>query len=99
MQHPSLGCAGIHLLRHFCKLHQHPAHISWLPGTSAVAYCDCRTQQCFAVKGGVDGFLDIARQNFCRVTEQVHQLANQYRTEHNLPNMRVSASPSMDHNF
>lgn len=31
----------------------------------------CRTQQCFAVKGGVDGFLDIARQTFCRVTEQV----------------------------
>lgn len=31
----------------------------------------CRTQQCFAVKNGVDGFLDVARQTFCRVTEQV----------------------------
>lgn len=30
----------------------------------------CRTQQCFAVKKGVDGFLDVARATFCRVTEQ-----------------------------
>ena len=30
----------------------------------------CRTQQCFAVKGGVDGFLDVARQTFCRLSEQ-----------------------------
>lgn len=30
----------------------------------------CRTQQCFAVKNAVDGFLDVARQTFCRVTEQ-----------------------------
>jgi DNA mismatch repair protein MSH4 len=29
-----------------------------------------RTQQCFAVRSGVDGFLDVARQTFCRVTEQ-----------------------------
>ena len=29
-----------------------------------------RTQQCFALKSGVDGFLDVARQTFCRVTEQ-----------------------------
>lgn len=30
----------------------------------------CRTQQCFALKAGLDGFLDVARQAFCRVTEQ-----------------------------
>ncbi|GAB4817899.1 hypothetical protein N2152v2_004945 [Parachlorella kessleri] len=34
-----------------------------------------RTQQCFAVKGGVDGFLDVARHNFCRLTEQVQYTA------------------------
>lgn len=33
--------------------------------------CRCRTQQCFVVKAGVDDFLDVARQSFCRATEQV----------------------------
>jgi DNA mismatch repair protein MSH4 len=28
-----------------------------------------RTQQCFAVKAGVDGFLDMARKSFCETTE------------------------------
>lgn len=28
-----------------------------------------RAQQCFAVKSGVDGFLDIARKTFCTTTE------------------------------
>jgi hypothetical protein len=28
-----------------------------------------RTQQCFAVKAGVDGFLDVARKSFCETTE------------------------------
>ncbi|KAL4430860.1 hypothetical protein ABPG75_006116 [Micractinium tetrahymenae] len=48
-----------------------------------------RTQQCFAVKKGVDGFLDVARTTFCRVTEQVHELAGRLREQHRLPNMQV----------
>ncbi|PSC68890.1 DNA mismatch repair MSH4 [Micractinium conductrix] len=48
-----------------------------------------RTQQCFAVKKGCDGFLDVARQTFCRVTEQVHELAEQLRAQHSLPDLRV----------
>ena len=28
-----------------------------------------RTQQCFAVKAGVDGFLDVARRTFCETSE------------------------------
>lgn len=28
-----------------------------------------RTQQCFAVKSGIDGFLDIARKAFCETSE------------------------------
>lgn len=28
-----------------------------------------RTQQCFAVKAGIDGFLDIARRSFCDTSE------------------------------
>lgn len=94
-------------------------------------YPGCRTQQCFAVKKGCDGFLDVARQTFCRVTEQVrgmlrcrapagkhgcivhmyvcfvslnrplaspspvvsnaqvHELAEQLRAQHSLPDLRV----------
>ena len=37
-----------------------------------------RTQQCFAVKAGSDGFLDIARANFCRISEDIHKLASAY---------------------
>jgi hypothetical protein len=58
-----------------------------------------RTHQCFAVKGGVDGFLDIARHNFCRVTEQVHDLANRYRSENNLPDMRVGSHANISHAY
>lgn len=53
-----------------------PALFSWpfadLPPGFLPARLPCcrRTQQCFAVKAGVDGFLDVARQTFCRVTEQ-----------------------------
>lgn len=28
-----------------------------------------RTQQCFAVKAGIDGLLDIARRSFCDTSE------------------------------
>lgn len=72
------------------------------------------------MRSGVDGFLDVARQTFCRVTEQagrgrarpafqpgagpptgqltvpcplvcnqVHELADHLRQQHNLPGMRV----------
>lgn len=38
------------------------------PSTSAFLN---RTQECFALKGGVDALLDVSRQAFCRATEQV----------------------------
>lgn len=28
-----------------------------------------RTQQCFAIKAGIDGFLDVARRSFCDTSE------------------------------
>lgn len=31
-----------------------------------------RTQQCFAVKAGIDGLLDIARRTFCDTSEGIH---------------------------
>ncbi|GJQ96513.1 DNA mismatch repair protein MSH4 [Tanacetum coccineum] len=48
-----------------------------------------RTQQCFAVKAGIDGFLDIARRSFCDTSEAIHNLANKYREEFKLPNLKI----------
>nr|DAD47740.1 TPA_asm: hypothetical protein HUJ06_017677 [Nelumbo nucifera] len=48
-----------------------------------------RTQQCFAVKAGIDGLLDVARRLFCDTSEAVHNLANKYREEFSLPNLKI----------
>ncbi|XP_060674613.1 DNA mismatch repair protein MSH4 isoform X3 [Ziziphus jujuba] len=48
-----------------------------------------RTQQCFAVKAGVDGLLDIARRSFCDTSEAIHNLANKYREDFKLPNLKL----------
>lgn len=48
-----------------------------------------RTQQCFAVKPGIDGFLDIARRSFCDTSEAIHNLANKYREDYKLPNLKI----------
>ncbi|KAA3460266.1 DNA mismatch repair protein MSH4 isoform X2 [Gossypium australe] len=48
-----------------------------------------RTQQCFAVKAGIDGLLDIARRSFCDTSEAIHNLANMYREEYKLPNLKL----------
>lgn len=48
-----------------------------------------KTQQCFAVRSGVDGILDLARSTFCRVTEQVHELVDTYKTEHGFEALKV----------
>ncbi len=53
-----------------------------------------RTQQCFAVKSGVDGILDLARSTFCRVTEQVHELVDKYKTEYGLDALKVWLRPT-----
>ncbi|KAH7687559.1 DNA mismatch repair Msh2-type protein [Dioscorea alata] len=47
------------------------------------------TQQCFAVKAGVDGLLDVARRSFCDTSEAIHNLANKYREEYKLPNLKI----------
>jgi DNA mismatch repair protein MSH4 len=39
-----------------------------------------RTQQVFAVKKGVNSFLDMARSSWCGTTETIHSLAEGYRT-------------------
>ncbi|KAF5193005.1 Dna mismatch repair protein muts [Thalictrum thalictroides] len=48
-----------------------------------------RTQQCFAVKAGIDGLLDVARRSFCDSSEAIHNLANKYREEFQLPNLKI----------
>ncbi|XWS49122.1 hypothetical protein CRYUN_Cryun13aG0136600 [Craigia yunnanensis] len=48
-----------------------------------------RTQHCFAVKAGIDGLLDIARRSFCDTSEAIHNLANKYREEYKLPNLKL----------
>ncbi|GFQ04093.1 DNA mismatch repair protein msh4 [Phtheirospermum japonicum] len=48
-----------------------------------------RTQQCFAVKAGIDGRLDIARRSFCDTSEAIHNLANKYREDFKLPNLKI----------
>ncbi|GKD91229.1 DNA mismatch repair protein MSH4 [Tanacetum coccineum] len=45
--------------------------------------------QCFTVKAGIDGFLDIARRSFCDTSEAIHNLANKYRKEFKLPNLKI----------
>lgn len=48
-----------------------------------------RSQQCFALKAGIDGFLDMARRTFCDTSEAIHNLASKYREEFNLPNLKL----------
>ncbi|XP_054823415.1 DNA mismatch repair protein MSH4 isoform X2 [Prosopis cineraria] len=48
-----------------------------------------RTQQCFAVKAGIDGLLDISRRSFCDTSEAIHNLANKYREDFKLPNLKL----------
>ncbi|OIV92781.1 hypothetical protein TanjilG_00915 [Lupinus angustifolius] len=47
------------------------------------------TQQCFAVKAGIDGLLDISRRSFCDTSEAIHNLANKYREDFKLPNLKL----------
>ncbi|KAL9274463.1 DNA mismatch repair protein MSH4-like protein, partial [Drosera capensis] len=47
------------------------------------------TQQCFAVKAGIDGLLDIARRTFCDTSEAIHNLANKYREDFKLPHLKL----------
>ncbi|XP_074303752.1 DNA mismatch repair protein MSH4-like [Silene latifolia] len=48
-----------------------------------------RTQQCFAIKAGIDGLLDVSRRTFCDTSEAIHMLANKYREDYKLPNLKI----------
>ncbi|KAL7268484.1 MutS protein msh4 [Rhizina undulata] len=46
---------------------------------------DLRNQRCYAVKSGVNGLLDVARQTYKEATEDVHSLVQELSQEHDLP--------------
>ena len=48
-----------------------------------------KVQQCFAVRKGLEGMLDLARDVFCKATEQVHELMATYREQHSLDSLKV----------
>ncbi|KAA8909324.1 muts domain V-domain-containing protein [Sphaerosporella brunnea] len=45
---------------------------------------DLRNQRCYAVKSGVNGLLDVARQTYKEATEDVHKLVEEITTEHDI---------------
>ncbi|KAJ2384882.1 MutS protein msh4, partial [Coemansia sp. RSA 2603] len=44
-----------------------------------------RSQRCYAVKDGVDGFLDVSRSIFDKVTQEVVDLVEELSSVHNIP--------------
>jgi hypothetical protein len=54
-----------------------------------------RTQQCFAVKKGADGFLEIARESFCKTTQQIHDLVGRYCDDYNRQDLKVLLPPAV----
>ncbi|XP_022321107.2 mutS protein homolog 4-like isoform X2 [Crassostrea virginica] len=44
-----------------------------------------RTQKCFAVKGSINGLLDIGRGTYAGIIEDINNVANQLAEEYNLP--------------
>ncbi|RPA76245.1 hypothetical protein BJ508DRAFT_370727 [Ascobolus immersus RN42] len=53
--------------------------------TWAKSPLDLRNQRCYAVKSGVNGLLDVARQTYKEATEDVYALVQQLTNEHDLP--------------
>jgi len=51
-----------------------------------------RTRQVFAVKGGVDAFLDLARRSFCETTEAAHELLRTTRELAGAESLRLTYS-------
>ena len=51
-----------------------------------------QTRQVFAVKGGVNSFLDIARRSFCETTEAMHELVRMMREQTQLDTLKLDYS-------
>lgn len=51
-----------------------------------------RLQECFAIKAGVCGLLDVARKAFLQSVEDVYELAEQYSKTYGFEDLRVMYS-------
>lgn len=50
---------------------------------------EMRYQECFAIKSGVDGVLDLARKSFLQNVEDIYSLAEQYSRQFNITSVKV----------
>ncbi|RVD81059.1 uncharacterized protein DFL_008937 [Arthrobotrys flagrans] len=50
---------------------------------------DLRHQRCYAVRSGVNGLLDVARQAYKEATEDLHVLFQEIAREYNLPTLEI----------
>lgn len=48
-----------------------------------------RIQECFAVRAGIDGMLDVARRTYLDTIEKIHKLVHGYKEDLEIP-MRLS---------
>eukprot|EP00753_Platysulcus_tardus_P020846 PLAT8434.1.p1 GENE.PLAT8434.1~~PLAT8434.1.p1 ORF type:complete len:508 (+),score=190.01 PLAT8434.1:135-1526(+) len=53
-----------------------------------------RQQECFAVRPGIDGLLDVARTTYLACIEEIHALAQRYGEEYKIPGLRVRYTAS-----
>lgn len=44
-----------------------------------------RIQECFAVRAGIDGMLDVARRAYLDTTEKIHEVVSGYKEELEIP--------------
>lgn len=48
-----------------------------------------RIQQCYAIRPGIDGLLDVARKTFGECVEDIHNLTNLYKTQYKLDKLQL----------
>lgn len=44
-----------------------------------------RIQECFAVRAGIDGMLDVARRTYLDSIEKIHDIAHSYKENLDIP--------------
>jgi DNA mismatch repair protein MSH4 len=44
-----------------------------------------RIQECFAVRAGIDGMLDVARRTYLDTIEKIHKLVHSYKEDLEIP--------------
>lgn len=44
-----------------------------------------RIQECFAVRAGIDGMLDVARRTYLETIEKIHEVTHNYKETFEIP--------------